>query len=157
MYIMRWCYRIPLINLNWMNEIWGHVLMDDDGAPSTAWSLFPPVCSKHIIDQSILFQIKLGTSLRVNPLGYVSSPLRRHFISWTKLWSSGKGKDRQGMVTKRSLLLRAYIKVGCHPPTTHWKLHYTWLISRTCPGEAGGGKGRSVGSLWVTLGSMWSP
>ena len=39
-----------------------------------------------------------------------------------------------------------------HPPTR--KSHYSSLMARQLSGEAGGGKGRCVGSLWVTLGSL---
>ena len=69
----------------------------------------------------------------------------------------GSGKDRQGMGLKAKGLIplpRAYFKVGCHhhhPPTTQ-KFNFTQLMARQWPGEVGVGKGRCVGSLWVTLG-----
>ena len=37
----------------------------------------------------------------------------------------------------------------------HHKFNFTQLMARWGSGEAGGGKGRCVGSLWVTLGSLW--
>ena len=40
------------------------------------------------------------------------------------------------------------------PPTTTRKSQYTCLMAWWWPGEASGGKGRCVGSLWVTLGSL---
>ena len=59
------------------------------------------------------------------------------------------------MVDILSLML--YIKVGCHPPPTtthHQKFNFTELMAKWGSGEAGGGKERCVGSLWVTLGSL---
>ena len=50
----------------------------------------------------------------------------------------GSGKDRQGMALRRKDL-----KLKPLP----------YLMVR--PGEAGGGKVRCVGSLWVTLGSLY--
>ena len=76
------------------------------------------------------------------------------------LWSSGKGQVRIGKgwpfrrkASKLKPLPRAYIKVGCHPPptTTTQKSQYTWLMAWSWPGEAGGGKGSCVGSLWVNI------
>ena len=40
-----------------------------------------------------------------------------------------------------------------HPPTR--KSQYTSLMARWCSGGLGGGKGRCVGSLWLTLGSLF--
>ena len=83
-----------------------------------------------------------------------------------KLWSSGKGQARidkgwqsRQKASKLKPLPRAYTKVGCHPPpttttTTHRKSQYSSLMAWWWPGEAGRGKGRCVGSLWVTLGSL---
>ena len=89
-----------------------------------------------------------------------------YFIYFIFLWSSGKGQARIGKgwqsrwkASKLKPLPRAYIKVGCHhhpppPPPPTQKSHYTQLMARWWLGEAGGGKGRCVGSLWVTLGSL---
>ena len=43
-----------------------------------------------------------------------------------------------------------------HPPpaTTTRKFNFTQRMAKWGTGEAGGGKGRCVGSLWVTLGSL---
>ena len=64
----------------------------------------------------------------------------------------GSGKDRhigkewplRRKALKLEALPRAYIKVG-----------FTQLMVRLWPGEVGGGKGRCVGSPWVTLGSLY--
>ena len=53
------------------------------------------------------------------------------------------------MVVILSLML--YIKVGCHPPPT--TTHHPQVSMRGQISQLGGGKGRCVGSLWVTLGS----
>ena len=84
-------------------------------------------------------------------------------IRFLRIWlSSGKGQARIGKgwpsgrkASKLKPLRRAYTKVGCHPPppTTH-KFNLTQLMARCRGDEAGGGKGRCVGSLWVTLGSL---
>ena len=81
------------------------------------------------------------------------------------LWSSGKGQARMGKgwpLRRKALKLkplpRAYTKVGCHhppPPPPSRKFNFTQLMARWGSGEAGGGKGRCVGSLWVTLGSLY--
>ena len=78
-----------------------------------------------------------------------------------------QGKARKGKYGERWTTLkpkplpRAYIKVGCHPPpppppttTTTHKFNFTQLMARWDSGGLGGGKGRCVGSLWVTLGSL---
>ena len=82
------------------------------------------------------------------------------FIPLIFLWSSGEGQariDKGWPVRRKASMLkpepRAYTKVGCHLPTTR-KFQYTWLMAWWWPGEASGGKGRCVGSLWVTLGSL---
>ena len=83
--------------------------------------------------------------------------------------AQGKGRARGGprKVTERSFMdggwwmvdilsLMLYIKVGCHPPPPPptRKFNFTQLMVRWGTGEVGGGKGRCVGSLWVTLGSL---
>ena len=86
--------------------------------------------------------------------------------------AQGKGRARGGprKVNQRSLIdggwwmvdilsLMLYTKVGCHPPPTHpptttRKFNFTQRMAKWGTGEAGGGKGRCVGSLWVTLGSL---
>ena len=84
--------------------------------------------------------------------------------------AQGKGRARGGprKVTERSFIdggwwmvvylsLMLYTKFGCHPPpttTTHQKFNFTQLMARWGSGGLGGGKGRCVGSLWVTYGSL---
>ena len=68
----------------------------------------------------------------------------------------GSGKERHGMVIKRppkalrafklKPLPRAYIKVGCHPPTTQSLILLNWWPDT--------GQVRQVGSLWVTIGHL---
>ena len=79
----------------------------------------------------------------------------------------GRAKGRPRKVTQRSFIdggwwmvdilsLMLYTKVGCHPPPTHHhhqKFNFTQLMVRWGTGGLGEGKGRCVGSLWVTLGS----
>ena len=75
----------------------------------------------------------------------------------------GRAKGRPRKVTERSFMdggwwlvvylsLMLYIKVGCHLPTR--KFNFTQLMARWGSGELGGGKGRCLGSLWVTLGLL---
>ena len=84
-----------------------------------------------------------------------------------EVWSSGKGQARIGKgwlsrwkASKLEPLPRAYTKVGCHPPPppppppSTRTFNFTQLMARWGSGEASGGKGRCVGSLWVTLGSL---
>ena len=85
--------------------------------------------------------------------------------------AQGKGRARGGprKVTERSFMdggwwmvvylsLMLYIKFGCHhhhpPPPPTRKFNFTQLMARWGSGEVGGGKGRCVGSLLVTLGSL---
>ena len=68
----------------------------------------------------------------------------------------GKGWPSRRKALKLKALPRAYTKFGCHPPpaTTHQTFNFTQLMARWRAGEVGGGKGRCVVSLWVTLGSL---
>ena len=74
-----------------------------------------------------------------------------------------QGSARDGSQGERSQRLNPCLEltlklVATHhhhpPPTTTQKSHYSSLMARQLSGEVGGGKGRCVGSLWVTLGSL---
>ena len=71
----------------------------------------------------------------------------------------GSGKDRLGMAVeakglKACLELTIKLVATTTTTTTTHKSQYTSLMAWQLSGEAGGGKGRCVGSLWVTLGSL---
>ena len=109
-YIMRCCYRIPLINLNWMNEVWDNEMMRGGWWWCSQHSLV--IISVRLLQAYywsiiIILNVRLGTSLRVPPGLCLMSVA--HY----------------GGILSPEQNCEAYIKVGCHPPTTHRKSHYT--------------------------------
>ena len=86
---------------------------------------------------------------------YLGSCIRKDFCEAQARVRQGsarngpQGKRPQSLNWSLELTLKL---VATFPPTQ--KSHYTSLMARQLSGEAGGGKGRCVGSLWVTLGSL---
>ena len=130
----------------------------------TCWNMMrclesgTPLGACHWRGSTMPFQSLITTPSRTTVIDD-SNCITECFNNFVILWSSGKGQARMGKgwlsrrkVSKLKPLPRAYIKVGCHHH--HQKFNFTQLMARYSSGEASGGKGRCVGSLWVTLGSL---
>ena len=68
-----------------------------------------------------------------------------------------QGLARDGPLGERPQSLNPSLELTLKLVATHHqKFNFTQLMATLCPGEAVGGKGRCVGSLWVTLGTLGS-
>ena len=67
-----------------------------------------------------------------------------------------QGSARDGIQGERPQSLNPSLELTLKLVATHHhqKFNFTQLMATLCPGEVVRGKGRCVGSLWVTLGSL---
>ena len=137
-----------------------HASAADLWSPEAGHNELNVVCS----EQGIMFERWLqGTSALLLLLPWLTADTTdihlarnwNHFVKLRQGWAKDGplGKRCQSLKPCRELTLK--LVATHHPPNHHQhhhKFNFIWLMARWGSGGVSWGKGRCVGSLWVTLG-----